>query len=80
MKELIPKIEEVLNCYGFRYSHNFSGWDNYYYNPNKEGFLIIFDIKEFHLTYYLCENNSIIFSLEGEHLTLNSICNYLSKL
>jgi len=90
-KKLQIEIEKILDSYGFKYSHNSSGFDNIYYDKhwNKEtggaNYFIIFDIKEKEFSIFNCKqgegaNVPTPSYLDGEHLTLNAVCSILSNL
>jgi len=71
-------ILEILNSYGFNFSHNTNGWDCYYYHMN--GFSVIYDQKEETFECFNMITNTEEFTLQDDHITLNSICSFMSNL
>lgn len=72
-------IDNILKKYGFNFSHNLTGYDNYYYHRNN-GSVILFDVeeKEFYC-FETAAENVILFELEGDSITSTNIEYFLKN-
>jgi hypothetical protein len=67
------EIDNILKKYGFNFSHNLTGYDNYYYH-NINGNLLLFDVEdEIFYCFETASENVILFELSGNNITASNI-------